>query len=534
MLIRTLALPSALLVLASAPSAAQGFGPPTWLTTFDKDVSSLAIGDLDGDGRADIAVAASTGNLGGDLWVLLAQPSGDFGSPVSLTFGDVCGLRMVDLDGDGDQDLVALRNFGTCPELVWYENDGSGLQFQFHVIQSCASAGNTCIEIRAVDFDNDGDLDLATTALNGFCATPQLNPGSFGNTALIDLFPGNSRSMAVGDFDFDGVPEFFAARASSSLFGDSWAMRTLEPPTVGGWQSTPWSQVESAQSAVALENTDSGGDDLVVHDIEQARIARVFRPLNPFAPLVDTWLDVPGDVGPLSGSDLDGDGDTDVLLPWIERDELIWLPNLGSGAQSNPLLIADGLDGLLLAAAGDLSGNGLPDVVVVRREGSFSSRLELISNFGQPDCNGNGQDDYLDVLQGLAEDCNGNGFLDVCEVLDPGADVNGNGVPDECELALTSVSPDGGPWHSANTLTLGGAFDTVLPLQVRIGDSGPFDAQVLDANSAQLVLAPSSVGEVGSLTVTVLQDSLQQSLPFAWAPTPALNTETTGSLSGGG
>jgi hypothetical protein len=190
--------------------------------------------------------------------------------------------------------------------------------------------------------------------------------------------------------------------------------------------------------------------------------------------------------------------------------------------------------GLRLAAPGDLNGDGLDDVVIAVQGSVNLWHLQALTNFGQPDCNGNGQADYLDVLLGVAADCNGNGFLDVCEVLDPGADVNGNGVPDECELALESVSPDGGAWYSAHTLTLTGTFDLGAPLTVHVGASGPFPAQVLDANTAEVVLAASALDEVGSLSVAASQGGLQVSLPHAWIPTPALATGTTGSLAGGG
>jgi len=51
------------------------------------------------------------------------------------------------------------------------------------------------------------------------------------------------------------------------------------------------------------------------------------------------------------------------------------------------------------------------------------------------DCDGNGQDDSCDILDGPVEDCNANGIPDECDITnDPGIDCDGNGIPDECEI----------------------------------------------------------------------------------------------------
>ena len=49
---------------------------------------------------------------------------------------------------------------------------------------------------------------------------------------------------------------------------------------------------------------------------------------------------------------------------------------------------------------------------------------------GEPDCNGNGVADALDVADGTSDDCNTNGIPDECE-----RDCNGNGRPDDCDIA---------------------------------------------------------------------------------------------------
>lgn len=52
------------------------------------------------------------------------------------------------------------------------------------------------------------------------------------------------------------------------------------------------------------------------------------------------------------------------------------------------------------------------------------------------DCNGNGQPDGCDVVNGTSPDCNGNGLPDSCDIAaGTSPDVDGNGIPDECQCA---------------------------------------------------------------------------------------------------
>ncbi|MCA9311990.1 MAG: hypothetical protein KDA21_12335, partial [Phycisphaerales bacterium] len=51
------------------------------------------------------------------------------------------------------------------------------------------------------------------------------------------------------------------------------------------------------------------------------------------------------------------------------------------------------------------------------------------------DCNDNGIEDALDILNGTSEDCNNNGIPDECDIADmTSEDCNMNGVPDECDV----------------------------------------------------------------------------------------------------
>src|SRR5205823_4583599 len=81
------------LLLPSLPLVAAGKAP-----------SSLVAGDLNGDGRGDLAVVSSGNN---NVSVLLNQGGGVFGAAVNYTVGtNPIAVAAGDLNGDGRLDLV--------------------------------------------------------------------------------------------------------------------------------------------------------------------------------------------------------------------------------------------------------------------------------------------------------------------------------------------------------------------------------------------------------------------------------------------
>ena len=104
--------------------------------------------DVDGDGRVDLV--ASRGHAQGVIW---------FEAPywkvhdIHPEIREPHALTVADLDQDGDVDAATCA-FGE-KMAAWYENDGSG-RFRVHVLDR----NQESYDIRAVDMDGDGDLDL--------------------------------------------------------------------------------------------------------------------------------------------------------------------------------------------------------------------------------------------------------------------------------------------------------------------------------------------------------------------------------------
>ena len=104
--------------------------------------------DINGDGKVDIL--ASRGHGQGLIW--FENPSWKIHDINKELRSPHC-LQVIDMDGDGDIDAATCAYQSRIA--AWFENDGKG-NFTTHVVDDDQAA----YDIRAVDMDGDGDLDL--------------------------------------------------------------------------------------------------------------------------------------------------------------------------------------------------------------------------------------------------------------------------------------------------------------------------------------------------------------------------------------
>ena len=120
-------------------------------------VNTVAVGDIDGDGHAD---AVGSNPISDDIYLAIGDGSGGLTSGLTLTpaVDSATGLALLDLDGDGDRDLVATFQTGG---LVRGRNDGVG---GFDPVD--VTAAPSAFAVVPGDFDRDGKLDLAVATFN--------------------------------------------------------------------------------------------------------------------------------------------------------------------------------------------------------------------------------------------------------------------------------------------------------------------------------------------------------------------------------
>jgi FG-GAP-like repeat/FG-GAP repeat len=178
-------------------------------------VTALVAGDFGGDGRLDVAAGyemfdpATFAFTGGGVSVLLSNSDGTFRSPVDYPAGgSVTALAAGDFSGDGRLDVAAGYGFGigSTGGVLVLLGDGDGA-FQG---PTDFSAGGPVASLAMGDFNGDGRLDLAAgygsgLELTGGGVSLLLSNGDGTFQSPADHPVGDSiTALVVGDFNGDG------------------------------------------------------------------------------------------------------------------------------------------------------------------------------------------------------------------------------------------------------------------------------------------------------------------------------------------
>jgi hypothetical protein len=376
---------------------------------------SAPAGDLDGDGDLDLA-ALETGypNEPGRISLLLNEGKGTFshrpidpGFPLKPVVGTVG-----DFDGDGSLDL-AVATEGP-PRTMVFINRKDG-RFE--------PAGSAEIPARpsaivASDLDGDGDLDLSAATFGsaeGGSVTVLRNLGG-GNLEAAPAIPvaGIPASIAAADLDLDGRPDLAIPRspgggsqprgivvlwgrgkgefespvvlpgsefssgssrpssiAASDLNGDGFPDLTLatEGPLLRvffhqegrfSWKTVDLPSTTSTTAVVATDLDGDGDLDLAAGTYNGVQPFRNDGP-GTFAP--GALAEAGGSCWEIRAGDLDGDGDNDLAATGYELGMVLVFPNQGAGTFSiAEETIPPDLDSAHFPVAADLDGDGMIDL----------------------------------------------------------------------------------------------------------------------------------------------------------------------------
>ncbi len=188
--------------------------------------AEVAVGDLDGDGKPDIAVANVSSN---NVSVFLNTgssgtiTSSSFAAKVDFAVGiNPMSITIADVDNDGKADLAVANFSGSSNSISILRNTGSAgtmTATSFAAKVDFATFGQP-YDLDFEDLDGDGKLDLAVATANrvsiyrNLAVVGTIGSGSF--ATRVDFTTGSQASgVTMGDIDGDGKPEVVVANNSS-------------------------------------------------------------------------------------------------------------------------------------------------------------------------------------------------------------------------------------------------------------------------------------------------------------------------------
>ncbi|MCI1187238.1 FG-GAP-like repeat-containing protein [Hymenobacter sp. DH14] len=309
--------------------------------------TSVAVGDVDGDGDLDLLTANY--NSGGTVSVRLnggdasGSNTGVFSNGSDPAVGsDPTSVAVGDVDGDGDLDLLTANYSSGTVSVRLNGGDATGSNTGVFSGGSDPAVGSRPAGVAVGDVDGDGDLDLLTANQNSSTVSVRLNGGDAtgSNTGVFsggsDPAVGSSpTSVAVGDVDGDGDLDLLTANQ-------------ISPGTVSV-------RLNGGDASGSNTGTFSGGSDPVVGN----------RPLS------------------VAVGDVDGDGDLDLLTANYNSPGTVSVRlNGGNASGSNTGVFSNGSDPAVgrypySVAVGDVDGDGDLDLLTANRNSSGTASVRL-------------------------------------------------------------------------------------------------------------------------------------------------------------
>jgi hypothetical protein len=135
------------------------------VTTNKQYFFNVLFEDVDGDSNFDIlATDLATSPGAGKFYWYEFDGTNYIETEITTSIGNPASVRMFDLDNDGLRDIIlSSGSSGAGNDLVWFKNQGGGAFATEEVIDATQSQAYA---FTVADFDNDGDLDIASAAYN--------------------------------------------------------------------------------------------------------------------------------------------------------------------------------------------------------------------------------------------------------------------------------------------------------------------------------------------------------------------------------
>ncbi|MBI1769594.1 MAG: VCBS repeat-containing protein [Bacteroidetes bacterium] len=357
------------------------------------------IGDIDGDGKSDLAVVNYNSNTLSIFRNTSASGSitaSSFATKIDFTTGtNPHNVLIADIDGDGKPDLVVTNAGSNSISVLRNQSTSGNITSGSLASKVDFATGTSPYLLVSGDFDGDGKSDIATCNFNSSSISVLRNTSTSGSISFatkVDFATGtNPYGASVGDLDGDGKPDIAVANWANTLsvFRNTSTSGSI---TSGSFAAKVDFTTGTQPSGVSIGDLDGDGKAEIATANGQSNSVSVFRNISTsgsitassFAAKVDfTTGTVPFDV---AIGDLDGDGKPDLAVANYTGNTVSLLRNTSANGSITSGSFATKVDfttgsGPYNVAIDDLDGDGRPDLIACNESsGTISVFRNLVTN----------------------------------------------------------------------------------------------------------------------------------------------------------
>ena len=357
----------------------------------------VAVGDIDGDGKPDLVTA---NNAVGTISVLrnISASGGINGASFAAKVDFTAGTQPIhaaigDLDGDGKLD-IAVSNGGSDNVSV-FRNTSSG-SVSLATAVNFTTGTDPFGGVALGDLDGDGKPDLAVTNFMDNTVSVFRNTSTSGSittssfAAKVDFTTDTDpRGVKIGDFDGDGLPEIVTANSVGNSVSVLRNTSTPGPITTSSFAIKVDLPANTFTRLLAIGDIDGDGViDIAAANVNSDNVS-VLRNMSTVGTIsFDGKVDFATGIGPIGIGlgDIDGDGKPDIAAANNTANTVSVLRNT---SVSGTVTFAGKVD--VTAATGpwgvsivDLDGDGRPELAVGNFEGGVATKVSIFHNIADP------------------------------------------------------------------------------------------------------------------------------------------------------
>ena len=348
--------------LLAAEGATQQFVQPVYPVAGPPQ--AIAVIDLDGDARTDLATASHDDD---SVSLLRARPQGGYEPFLSWPAGDgPTALRVADMNLDGHDDLLVADELSSQLTVLWLTDAGQAVTTASYL----QHGGPLDLAVGDIDGDGDTDVVVAETELHRVSVRLGLGPEGLGSPTIYAV---GERPVAVELTDLDGDGDLDLL----TLNQDTRDVSVRINDGSGAFSANPSFNVGSMPTDLAVADFNGDGQvDVAVSKTNPPSVRLLFGDGSgglqggPFLTPTDAPLT-------LAAGELNGDGWPDLVATTTPPVAFCVLPSAGGGAYL-PAVPHGPQESYECVALSDLDDDGRTDLVAEREAGVL-----LLSGDGQ-------------------------------------------------------------------------------------------------------------------------------------------------------